>query len=138
MFTLGAIILVGLCVTLVWKLDQRGKGEKALFPTVADALNRFRQVSPKIVFNGREYESTRDMHPDDREEYEQAISGVGIAASSSGNSSPDPTMAYQGEPSPYHPPDPVESLRQLKDMRYGGLITDEEYEAKKVEILARM
>ena len=34
--------------------------------------------------------------------------------------------------------DPLTSLRQLKEMHETGLITDEEYAAKKKEILSRM
>jgi hypothetical protein len=138
MFTLVAIILVGLCVFLFWKLKRSMGVERAPYPTVADVLDGPKSSPAKIVFNGREYDWVRDMHPDDRREYEMAISGMGSASSNSSGSSPDSIICDQVEPIPQYPPDPVESLRQLREMKYGGLITNEEYETKKAEILARM
>ncbi|OGN87283.1 MAG: hypothetical protein A2X23_10040 [Chloroflexi bacterium GWC2_73_18] len=37
-----------------------------------------------------------------------------------------------------HPGDPVMRLRQLAELRDAGLLTEAEFEAKKVELLARM
>ena len=34
--------------------------------------------------------------------------------------------------------DPVERLKKLKEMKDAGLITEQEYEAKKTEILSKM
>ena len=138
MFTLVAIILVGLCVFLFWKLKRSMGVERVPYPTVADVLDGLKSSRAKIVFNGREYDSVKDMHPDDRREYEMTISGIGTANPRPGTSSPDVLIHNQEQLNPQSPRDPVETLRQLREMKYGGLITDEEYEIKKAEILARM
>jgi hypothetical protein len=53
-------------------------------------------------------------------------------------------ITIQGDPStistqaPAAPEDPVQKLKQLKEMMDASLITEAEYEAKKAEILSRM
>ena len=66
--------------------------------------------------------------------------GAGLAAAKAmadtfgASSQAQPAQAPQGAGAD----DPVAVLRKLKDMLDGGLITQEEYDAKKKEILGRM
>ena len=50
----------------------------------------------------------------------------------------NPAVPQSSGPQNEHPADPLATLRQLKEMHETGLITEEEYTAKKKEILSRM
>lgn len=49
-----------------------------------------------------------------------------------------PPQAAPTPPEPAAVPDPTDQLRKLAELRDAGIITPEEFEAKKAEILARM
>jgi len=59
--------------------------------------------------------------------------GPGASATPADPAAPAPAM-----PAPTAPPDPVEQLRKLGELRDADLITAEEFEAKKAEILGRL
>jgi hypothetical protein len=52
--------------------------------------------------------------------------------------SPVPRAVALSDPIPHSPEDPVRKMKQLKEMLDSGLITSEDYESKKAEILARI
>ncbi len=95
----------------------------------------------RIIFNGREYANADEMPPEARAAYEQAMS---VFADADRNGVPDifegagtnpasrPAQATGGSA------DPAERLRKLKELFDTGLITKEEYEAKRGEILSQM
>lgn len=115
-------------------------GASAWLPKVLSAALGKINVSTKIVFNGQEFSSPNDMPPEIRKAYDQVMSGV--LADANKNGIPDVmeggrsgvfadvrTLAHE---------DPAETLRKLNEMRDGGLITDQEYETKRAEVISRM
>ena len=98
-------------------------------------------LQSKIVFNGREFSSPDDMPPDVRQAYDQVMSGVLVDANR--NNIPDIVEGGGGSSvftgiRTLTPEDPAEKLRKLNEMRDSGLITNQEYETKRAEILSRM
>lgn len=98
-------------------------------------------LQTEIVFNGQKFSSPDDMPPEIRKAYEQVMSGV--LADSDGDGIPD--IVERGGGSSVFADvrtlareDPSESLRKLKEMRDTGLITDQEYETKRQEIISRI
>lgn len=97
-------------------------------------------LKTKIVFNGQEFSSPDDMPPDIRKAYDQVMSGM--LADANQNNIPD--IIEGGGSSVFTgirtltPDDPAEKLKKLKEMRDSGLITAEEYDTKRAEILSRM
>ena len=98
-------------------------------------------LNTKIVFNGQEFSSPNDMPPDIRTAYDQVMSGVLVDA----NRNKIPDIIESGGGSSFFTgirtlasDDPAEKLKKLKEMRDSGLITAEEYETKRAEILSRM
>ncbi len=97
-------------------------------------------LKTRIVFNGQEFASADDMRPDIRKAYDQVMSGMLV--DSNQNNIPD--IIEGGGSSVFTgirtltPDDPAEKLKKLKEMRDSGLITAEEYETKRSEILSRM
>jgi hypothetical protein len=92
----------------------------------------------RIVFNGKEYASPHEMPADVRQAYDQ------IMGDANRDGIPD---VFQGEGLSQirHTgimttalQDSTERLRKLKEARDSGLITEQEYEAKKAEILNKM
>jgi hypothetical protein len=74
LFTIILIIIMLVIVYRIWSkthnLNSDGK------PTLADALEGLRlygKTQVRIVFNGREYSSVQEMHPDNRRAYEQVM-----------------------------------------------------------------
>jgi hypothetical protein len=150
MFSLVTILLIIILCVFVYRIwAQTHSLDRDRNPSVADALEGLRlygfgkglKTNVRIVFNGREYANVGDMRPEDRRAYEQVIGSLsgsetrGVAGTSSSNDS-GTNKPVQIESTPRE--DPVETLRKLKDMKYAGLITEDDYEAKKAEILARM
>jgi hypothetical protein len=96
----------------------------------------------RIIFNGREYSSPDEMPADIRQAYDRAMSTVLADADRDGV--PDIfepgaiTTVFQTDVHARTLEDPAEKLRKLKEMRDSGLITEQEYESKKTEILNRM
>lgn len=99
------------------------------------------QVVPtKIVFNGQEFSSPAEMPPDVREAYEQVMTNV--LADVDSNGIPDlmesSGTAVFADLRAFSREDPAATLTKLKEMRDAGLITEQEYETKRAEIIARM
>lgn len=151
-FGAGLLVIVPL-VFILGKLGKRGAGgtqtgwpqnfapnlRPASGPGAAPRSTAITQT--KIIFNGREYKSADEMPPEARAAYEQAMS---VFTDADRNGIPD---IFEGKinpaarPSP--PPsgesaDPAERLRKLKELFDSGLITEQEYEAKRAEILSQM
>ena len=98
-------------------------------------------VTPaRIIFKGREYSNADEMPAEARAAYEQAMS---VFTDADRNGIPD---IFEGKMNPAARPsqptpesaDPAERLRKLKELFDAGLITEEEHEAKRAEILSRM
>lgn len=132
MYAIGLMVFILFWVAVIWIWWRARDFDRARSPTLADALAGLRayqsktspDIESKIVFRDRVYASLADMHPDDRREYQELHSKPPIS------SEPEPPVAA--------PTDPAETLRKLRDMKYAGLISADDYEAKKAEILARM
>lgn len=98
-------------------------------------------LQTKIVFNGQEFSSPDDMPSDIRKAYDQVLGGMLIDANR--NDIPDIVEGGGGSSvftgiRTLTPDDPAEKLRKLREMRDSGLITTEEYDTKRAEILSRM
>ena len=97
-------------------------------------------LQTKIVFNGQEFSSPDAIPPDIRKAYDQVMSGMLVDA----NHNNIPDIIEGGGSSVFTgirtltPDDPAEKLKKLEEMRDSGLITSEEYETKRTEILSRM
>jgi Short C-terminal domain len=148
-FTFVLVFLV--CLLVIWwwirKVDDGSTSRlnpslfKGSFPTALLNALGAAEVRTGIIFNGKEYPSVEEMPEEVRRTYEQAISGV--LADSDRNGIPDlfergGASVFQTEVMTRKLEDPAEKLKQLKDMRDSSLITEQEYETKKAEILARM
>ena len=148
MFSLVTIILIIIMCVVVYRIwAQTHNLDQDRSPTLGDALEGLRlygfgkgvKTNVRIIFNGREYANIGEMHPDERRAYEQVIgklSGNDLVVSTSTSNDSGANKPAQLEPTPHE--DPVETLRKLKDMKYAGLITEDDYDAKKAEILSRM
>lgn len=96
----------------------------------------------RIVFNGQEYSSPEEMPANVRQAYDQAMATVFADTDRDGV----PDILEAGSSSTvFHTDvfartleDPADKLRKLKEMKDSGLITEQEYESKKTEILNRM
>lgn len=81
------------------------------------------------------------MPPDVRAEYERTMGGILVDKNKNGipdifeNGNGQTFKAGFGLKSAE---DPVDALTKLKEMKDAGLITDEEYETKKSDILSRL
>lgn len=158
-FTFVVVFLVCLLLVLAWtrksaenssnwqnpqdsfKVGSATGGILSSLPSVLTGVFGTADVRTRIIFNGQEYSSVADMPEDVRRCYEQAMGGV--LADSDRNGIPD--LFERGGSGVLHTElitrkadDPTEKIRQLKEMRDSGLITEQEYESKKAEILARM
>ncbi len=150
---ISAFVLVFLvCLLVLWwwtrKSENRSSGWlnpsltfKGPLPNALTSVLGAADMRTRIVFNGQEYSSVDEMPEEARRIYEQAMSGV--LADTDKNGIPD--LFERGGASVFHteltsrePDDPAEKLKQLKDLRDSDLITENEYETKKAEILARM
>lgn len=146
------IIFFLLAFGVIWLLTRRwGDNSSQPFNTSFDVgplLNKTselfvpKSMHSRIVFNGTEYSSPDQMPPDVRQAYDRAMGSV--LADADRNGIPD---IFEGKSSAtvmhtglFTNPtgDPSETLKELQEMRDSGLITPEEFEAKKTEILNRM
>lgn len=98
-------------------------------------------LQTKIVFNGQEFSSPNDMPPEIRTAYDQVMGGM--LADANGNNIPDVWEGGGGGSiftgiKTLTPDDPADKLKKLKEMRDSGLITAEEYDTKRAEILSRL
>ena len=96
----------------------------------------------RIVFNGKEYSNPEEMPAEIRKAYDQAMATV--LADTDRNGVPDILEAGSSS-TVFHTDvfartfeDPADKLRKLKEMKDSGLITEQQYEEKKTEILNRM
>jgi hypothetical protein len=87
----------------------------------------------RIIFRGREYSSPDEMPGGARAAYEQAMR---VFVDSGRNAMPE-LFGGTGQRA-QTPSDPVERLKKLKGLMEAGLITEQEYEAKKAEILSEL
>ncbi len=154
MIAFSFIMFFALGLVLVWMWTRKsGKDSPGwLNPTVkfnlppnavSSALGTT-GVRTRIIFNGQEYSSPEEMPAEIRRAYEQAMGSV--LADADRNDIPD-IFEAGGSATVFHnevmtpaaaAADPAERLRKVKEMRDSGLITEQEYEAKKAEILDRM
>jgi len=96
-----------------------------------------------VSYQGKAYTSVDDLPPEARAKYEKAMSAL---ADKDGNGIPDILEGVLGNISVVQASqstgvpgtDPADKLRKLEEMLDEGLITRQEYEAKKAEILSRM
>ena len=99
-------------------------------------------VHTRIVFNGQEYSSPEEMPPDVRQVYDRTMSTV--LADTDRNGVPDifetgsSKTVIQSDVLARTLEDPAEKLQKLKEMKDSGLITEQDYDSKKSEILNRM
>jgi hypothetical protein len=95
------------------------------------------------IYQGKAYTSVDDLPPDARAKYEKAMFAL---ADKDGDGIPDIlegvvgniSVVQAGQSTGVPRTDPAEKLRKLEEMLDEGLITQQEYEAKKAEILSRM
>ncbi len=136
---------------LVWLLTREWGDNSAqstnfkfnLGPMLNKSVALFgKDIRSRIIFNGKEYASPEEMPPDVRQAYNQAI-GI-MLADANQNGIPDifegggNTTVMQTGMFTKTSEDPAGKIEKLKDMRDSGLITAEEYEKKKAEVLERM
>ena len=96
-----------------------------------------------VNYQGKAYTSVDDLPPEARAKYEKAMSAL---ADKDGNGIPDIlegvlgniSVVQAGQSTGVPRTDPAEKLRKLEEMLDESLITRQEYEAKKAEILSRM
>ena len=113
-------------------------------PTVLTTALDSLGAPTKIVFNGQEYSSPDEMPAEARAAYDFAMKGVLADANRDGI--PD-VFKSVGGPGAFRASigagagasgDPATRLKQLQDMKNAGLITDDEYDAKRSEILDKI
>jgi hypothetical protein len=152
MVALSFVLFFALGLALIW-LWTRKSGESSSgwlnptfkFGSLPDAVSAALKTAgmrTRIIFNGQEYSSPEEMPAEVRRAYDQAMGSVLADADRDGI--PDIFEAGGGA-TVFHTEvrtqavdDPAERLRKLKEMRDSGLITEQEYEAKKAEILSVM
>ena len=96
-------------------------------------------LNTKIVFNGQEFSRPEDMPADIRQAYDQVMNGVLVDSNKNGI----PDIAEGGAAQVFDlrnitTSDPAERLKKLNEMHDAGLITSEEYETKRAEIITLM
>jgi putative oligomerization/nucleic acid binding protein len=153
MFWLGfSLVMFSICIVLViwvWRHKSDPSSSSGwLNPNIkfnlpAKLVSSVMQtpgLQSRIVFNGQEFSSPNDMPPEIRKAYDQVMSGVLADADRDGI----PDIMEGGHAGVFADvrtlarEDPAETLRKLNEMRDGGLITDQEYETKRAEIISRM
>lgn len=148
-----SLVMFSICVVLViwaWR-NKSGTGSSSdwLNPQIkfnlparlVSSVMQTPGIQTKIVFNGQEFSGPNDMPPETRKAYEQVMSGV--LADSDSDGIPDIIENGAGtalftDVRTLGREDPSESLTKLNQMRDAGLITEQEYEAKRTEILSRI
>lgn len=147
---LGLLVVV-LVVMMLMRIGRAnsspGSNSNFKFNTrnIVTAALDSRGAPTKIVFNGQEYSSVDEMPPVARAAYKLAMGLVLTDADhdgvpdllksvAAGRSGFIPKLG-SGEVSPA---DPATRMKQLQDMRNSGLITNDEYEAKRTQILDKL
>ncbi|HMP41587.1 MAG TPA: SHOCT domain-containing protein [Roseiflexaceae bacterium] len=146
-----AIVLIGLLVQLIGRL--RGGSPTAMqLPTAPPPYtlpsrpNSSSQAAASagfftsVVVNGQTYTSLDQMPPDVRQAYEQSMAvladanqnGIPDILEQFGVGTPDQLQAFGAQD------DTVARLQKLKQLLDAGIITPQEFEAKKAEILGRL
>ena len=147
MYAIGVMAFIVFCVVIIWLWSRSRDFERDAPPTIADALNGWAGYQgedlgltrgSKIVYNGREFSSLAEMHPDDRKDYQETVRKLTSAPKAENNLDAPAGDSAQIEILAETPEDAFERLRRLKDMKVSGLITEEDYDTKKAEILERM
>jgi hypothetical protein len=88
----------------------------------------------RVVVNGQEYASPEEMPDGVRAAYEQAM---GVFADADGDGVPD-IFENLAARAPAPGPDAAARLTKLKSLRDAGLITQQEYETKRAQILSEL
>lgn len=137
---LGSLVLLLILVVLLrlvrgaesGGLTSKVSAGNGLLSTVLSSLG----ATSRIVVNGETYSSVDEMPPDVRAQYEQAIS-LALAATNRDRvlDFPGRVRALRASGSTTSRPDPATRLKQLQEMKDSELISDEEYEAKRAQIL---
>lgn len=146
---LVVLLVLILLLRLARSTGKAGEGSNWTFkvdsvPTVLTTALDSLGMPTKIVFNGQEYSTPDEMPPDAREAYDLAMRSM--HANSDREGLPDLLKSagrIGAAPSSLTPgggagSDPAARLKQLQEMKNSGLITSEEYEAKRTQILDRI
>ena len=134
------VVLLGVTVVLIFPLRalaRRAKdaaGPVNLPGMIIGTPRATRRTPARIIVNGREYAGPEEMPPETRAAYEGAM---GVFADSDGDNIPD---LFEGLGVRARPPadDAAARLTKLKSLLDAGLITTQEYEAKRAEILSEL
>ncbi|HEX6732694.1 MAG TPA: SHOCT domain-containing protein [Pyrinomonadaceae bacterium] len=143
LFFAFALVLIWLWTRKKASHGQFGPTSKVTFPVnVSSGTIGKTGMHTRIVFNGHEYSSPEEMPAEIRQVYERTMATVLVDADHDGV--PDIfepgaiTTVFQTDVQTRTLEDPTEKLRKLKEMKDSGLITEQDYESKKSEILNRM
>ena len=115
-------------------------------PTVLTTAIDSLGAPTKIMFNGHEYSSVDEMPADARAAYEFAMNSVMNDADRDGvpdlfkslGTGRSGSIPKIGSGDVSSAADPATRLKQLQNMRNSGLITNDEYEAKRTQILDKL
>ncbi|MDP9177679.1 MAG: SHOCT domain-containing protein [Gemmatimonadota bacterium] len=134
---LGVLLIIVLLLRLVRHFEGGGAPSRigprsSLVAAVLTALG----APSRIVINGNTYSSVDEMPPEVRAQYEQAMRVALDATNRDGildfarSARARNRIAGASAPS-----DPATRMKQLEEMRDSGLITEDEYETKRAQIL---
>lgn len=140
------VICVGL-VLWFWHKDESTSSSNWMNPKfqfnlpakLVSSVMQTPGLNTKIVFNGQEFSRPEDMPADIRQAYDQVMNGVLVDSNKNGI----PDIAEGGAAQVFDlrnitTSDPAERLKKLNEMHDAGLITSEEYETKRAEIITLM
>jgi len=137
----GLTFVVFLAVTLVLIFPLRAlarRAETAVGPVNLPGMilgtPRATGKPARIIVNGQEYAGPEEMPAETRSAYEGAM---GVFADADGDGVPD-LFEGVGVKAQAPPGDAAARLTKLKSLLEAGLITTQEYEAKKAEILSEL
>jgi hypothetical protein len=137
---LGLLVVV-LVVMILMRIGRAssspGSSSKFKFGTrnVVTASVDSHGAPTKIVFNGQEYSSVDEMPPVARAAYKLTMGMVLADADHDGV--PD-LFKSVGAGDVSSAADPAARMKQLQNMKDAGLITNDEYEAKRTQILDKL
>lgn len=145
-----SLVMFVICVGLViwfWRKDGPTASSNWMNPNfqfnlpakLVSSVMQTPGLNTKIVFNGQEFSRPEEMPADIRKAYDQVMNGVLVDKDQNGI----PDIAEGGAAQVFDlrnitTVDPAERLKKLNEMHDAGLITPEEYEAKRTEIIALM
>jgi len=134
---LGLLLVLVVLLRLVRTAEKGGLTSRIrLGPDLISSVLGSLGARSRIVVNGETYSSIDEMPPGVRAQYEQAMS-LALAATNRDGILDFPRGARVRNRlagATTHS-DPATRLKQLQEMKTSGLITDDEYEAKRTEIL---